>query len=536
MTQAPEIPALRAREDSGSRGVPLGACAILGFAAVALAGVLLRPALPVDETRYLAVAWEMWARGDWLVPTKNFALYTDKPPLLFWTINLVWSVTGVSETAARLVGPGYAVLALVLTGRLARRLWPDPPGIGGCATLALAGTLAFALAGGLTMFDTALTAATVGGMLALLRALETGRARDWALLGLALAAGGLAKGPVILIHLGPALALAPLWFPAPISLRGLARGAAIAIGTGLGLVALWVVPAALSGGAEYRTAILWTQSAGRVTQAFAHVRPWWFFAALLPALLFPWSVMPALWRAGARADWREPGLRLCLIWGGAALVLFSAISSKQAHYLLPELPAAALALARLAPPRFPLRLPVAILAGLALAGLAAALGLVPLGRAEALVQPRAAAAAACLLALAVCLVALRVRGLAGGAILTLGAILSLNLLIGTTATRRLYDTRPLAAALAPFEPHGIAFHGQRYHAEFNFAGRLTAPVATPATPEDLAAWQAAHPGGVIVARLDKAHPSWPPARTIPFRNAPYALWRAADAPRPEPLP
>lgn len=544
MTQAPDLPAVpparRARAGSRSRLVPLGACALLGFAAVALAGVLLRPALPIDETRYLAVAWEMWVRGDWLVPTKNFELYTHKPPLLFWTINLVWAVTGVSETAARLVGPGYALLALALTGRLARRLWPDRPGIGGRATLALAGTLAFALSGGLTMFDAALAAATVGGMLALLRALETGRARDWALLGLAFAAGGLVKGPVILIHLGPALALAPLWSPGRVALRGLARGAVIALGTGLGLVALWVLPAALSGGAEYRTAILWTQSAGRVAEAFAHARPPWFFVALLPALLFPWFVLPALWRAGARADWREPGLRLCLVWGGAALVLFSAISGKQAHYLVPELPAVALAVARLAPPRLSLRVPAAIVAALALAGLAAALGLVPLGRAEALVQPRAAAAAACLLALAVCLIAWRIRGLAGGAVLTLGALLSLNLLIGATATRVLYDTRPLAAAIAPFEPQGIAFYGQSYHAEFNFAGRLTAPVATPETAGALAAWQAAHPGGVIVARLDKAHPSWPPARTIPFRNAPYALWRAADArpsaPRPEPLP
>ena len=36
---------------------------------------------------------------------------------------------------------------------------------------------------------------------------------------------------------------------------------------GLALVALWVVPAAVTGGAEYREAILWTQSAGRVTEA-----------------------------------------------------------------------------------------------------------------------------------------------------------------------------------------------------------------------------------------------------------------------------
>jgi hypothetical protein len=35
-----------------------------------LAGPMLvmRPALPVDETRYLAVAWEMWWRGSIAVP------------------------------------------------------------------------------------------------------------------------------------------------------------------------------------------------------------------------------------------------------------------------------------------------------------------------------------------------------------------------------------------------------------------------------------------------------------------------------------
>lgn len=496
----------------------------------------MRPALPVDETRYLAVAWEMWVRGDWLVPTKNFELYAHKPPLLFWTMNLAWSLIGVSEIAARLVGPGFAALCLLLTGRLARRLWPERPGIGSAATLALAGTMAFSLFGGMTMFDAALSAATVGGMLALWRAVLTGRPRDWALLGLALALGGLIKGPVILIHLGPALALSPLWSGGRITWRAMARGAGIAIGTGLALVALWVVPAAVTGGADYREAILWTQSAGRVTDAFAHAQPWWFLAALLPALLFPWIAVPAVWRAGAQADWSEPELRLCLVWGGTALLLFSLISGKQAHYLLPELPAAALVVARLSPGCFPLRLPALVVAAGALAGIAVAAGLVPLGRADALLHPRAVTVAACLLVLVACLAALRFRGLAGGAVLTLGTVLSLNLLVGFTATRPLYDTHRIAGVIAPFQTVGIAFYGQSYHAEFNFAGRLTAPVETPATAGDLAAWQAEHPAGVIVARLDRDHPDWPPHENIPFRNAPYAVWHAADAPRPESSP
>ena len=33
--------------------------------------MLTRPITPVDETRYVGVAWEMWLRGDFLVPFKN---------------------------------------------------------------------------------------------------------------------------------------------------------------------------------------------------------------------------------------------------------------------------------------------------------------------------------------------------------------------------------------------------------------------------------------------------------------------------------
>ena len=217
-------------------------------------------------------------------------------------------------------------------------------------------------------------------------------------------------------------------------------------------------------------------------------------------------------------------------------MLFSLISGKQAHYLIPELPAAALVVARLSPGRFALRGPVLVVAAGALAGIILASGLVPLGRAEALLQPRAAALAACLLPLGACLAALCLRGLAGGAVLTLGTVLSLNLLVGVTATRSIYDTHRIAAAVASFDAAGIAFYGQSYHAEFTFAGRLTRPVATPDTALDLAAWEADHPAGVIVARLDRTHPAWPPRETILFRNAPYAVWHTADASRLENSP
>ena len=59
--------------------------------------LLYRQALPIDETRYLSVAWEMWMRGDFLVPHINGDPYAHKPPLLFWIINSSWFVFGVGE-------------------------------------------------------------------------------------------------------------------------------------------------------------------------------------------------------------------------------------------------------------------------------------------------------------------------------------------------------------------------------------------------------------------------------------------------------
>ncbi|KKM67637.1 hypothetical protein LCGC14_1469070, partial [marine sediment metagenome] len=183
---------------------------LAAFLVVAAVGGLARPLMPVDETRYLAVAWEMWLSGDYLVPTKNFELYTHKPPLLFWLINLVWSVTGVSEIAARLVGPVCATLTVAASARLARRLWPDDPWIGARAALALAGSMIFAISGGLTMFDALLALTTVLAMLALVRAVQTGRWLWWVGLGLGIGLGVLAKGPVILIHTLPAMLAVPV--------------------------------------------------------------------------------------------------------------------------------------------------------------------------------------------------------------------------------------------------------------------------------------------------------------------------------------
>ena len=92
---------------------------VLAVAVVMAALVAMRPLLPIDETRYLSVAWEMWLSGDPVHLTKNGQMYTHKTPLLFVLINLVWLITGVSEFAARMVGPACAVAMVAGTAALA---------------------------------------------------------------------------------------------------------------------------------------------------------------------------------------------------------------------------------------------------------------------------------------------------------------------------------------------------------------------------------------------------------------------------------
>lgn len=118
-------------------------------------------------------------------------------------------------------------------------------------------------------------------------------------------------------------------------------------------------------------------------------------------------------------------------------------------------------------------------------------------------------------------------------ILSLGLLLATNLLIGTTRTAQVYDAATIAARLSTHRAEGLAFTGAPYHAEFNFAARLTEPVAELPDPAALRSWAALHPQGLIAGRTDRFAPPWPPRETILFRNRDYGIWSVADAPLAE---
>ncbi len=302
--------------------------------------------MPIDETRYVGVAWDMWLRGDWLVPQLNGRPYPDKPPLLFWLIKLGWGVFGVGDVWPRMVAPLFGLGSLAAAWGLARRLWPEDRTLALMVPWVLLGSLLWTVFATVTMFDmlnaffSALGA--TGAVLA-----WRGRARiGWPLFAIAVGLGVLAKGPVILVYVLPVALLAPWWArPKPNWLgwygglfAALVAGAAIALG--------WAIPAGIAGGEEYRNAIFWGQTVGRVSESFAHGRPFWWYLPILPLVLFPWALWPPFWRGVRRlANAPDPGVRFALAWAVPGVVILSLVSGKQPHYLLPLFPPIALLIA-----------------------------------------------------------------------------------------------------------------------------------------------------------------------------------------------
>lgn len=443
--------------------------ALLGLALLSLA---LRPPLPDDETRYLSVAWSMQLNDAWLVPLLEGQAYAHKPPLLFWLIRLGWLVFGPVEWWPRLLPTLFGCGVMALGAMMARRLWGSQLPAGDVADRfrwIILGTAGFAVFSTVLLFDVMLACFVLLGLNGLVLAREGARLLGFGLYALALALGGLGKGPVILVYLAPAALLAPVWAGAR-QWRGWYLGVTIAMAAALALCLAWALPAARAGGHDYANAILWRQTAGRMVEAFAHRRPFWWYLPVLPVLCLPWVAWP-LWKI----RWTRPdaGERLCLLVAGSGFVVFSLISGKQAHYLVPLLPPLALVLARRCDG-----------AGLRL-------------------------------------VALGVTGM-----------LALVLVAGRLTLLPAYDLRPAAAVLARAAGEGraVGFAG-RYEGEITWLARLREPVAS-LNEAALSAWAAAHPEGVLIVVHRRGAGDGigaPPLHRQPYRNRELAVWPAAAA-------
>ena len=307
--------------------------------------------IPLDETRYASVAWEMWYRQDYLVPHLNEAVYHHKPPLLFWLYDLSWSLFGVNEISLLLISPLCALISLYNLKYLASLLWPDNPAAIRLAPWILFGTLLWGAFLNAVMFDSLLTECVLLAMTGLVKASRDPRWQSWALFALGIGSGLLAKGPVVFVHVLVPFLTGFLWSEAARhnAARWYLRGF-IALVAGIVLALCWAIPAIITAGDAYGGTLLWHQTIDRMANSFAHKRSVWWYLMLSPVLFFPWFFWPRVWRNLFRREWlQDSSFRFCLIWFVSGFIAFSLISGKQVHYLIPLLPALALMLGRVFP-------------------------------------------------------------------------------------------------------------------------------------------------------------------------------------------
>jgi 4-amino-4-deoxy-L-arabinose transferase-like glycosyltransferase len=483
----------------------------LALVALLLATGFLRPIFPVDETRYVGVAWEMWQRGDFLVPYQNGVPYSHKPPLYFWLIHLGWAAFGVNEWWPRVIPALFAVASVFLVRRLARLLWPKEGTAASLAPLILAAIVLWDYFVPAVMFDMMLASFVLLGYVGVAKAWRERTWIGWALFAIGLGGGLFSKGPVALLHLLPLALFAPLWARDDKprwawwyggTLAGVLGGAAI--------ILAWAVPAALLGGEAYRNAIFVGQTTGRVASSFAHKKPIWYYLPFLPVALAPWFIWPRVWRGARIAGVSDSGSRFALVGMLSALIGFSLISGKQIQYLLPEFALfAVLAAHWLAAPgndgkRWDIAVPGVVLL---VAGIAAAVTATRLADRLAHSSGALLVAAGIVVAIiGIALLALRLRETHGEAAkLAVGSAVAMAVLIagGTLAIRPAYELHPIADRLKVLELQGVPTANEdKYHGQYDFLGRLARPLAVVPEPE-VATWLGKNPDGKIVVYYRK---------------------------------
>ncbi len=309
-----------------------------------------------DEPRYAAIGREMARSGDWITPRLWGQPWFEKPPLAYW-MTALGNLAGLGpELAPRLpvalvsvafLGFFYALLA----GQFGRR-----PAM--FSTLILgtsAGWLAFCH---VAVTDLPMTVTFAAAMLIGLRWLG-GDSRWLPAAGVLLGLAVLAKG------------LVPLALAAPLFVMGrrrwrewIAPAAAF-----LATVTPWYALAAARHGGVFLNEFFWKHHFERFSSgALMHQQPFWYYAPVLLAGLFPWTPLAAL--LGRRALFEDRRVIFLAAWAATGFVFFSLAANKLPGYLLPLLPGVAALLG--------LALDQARRATGALAAAAALLGLLPI--------------------------------------------------------------------------------------------------------------------------------------------------------------
>lgn len=503
------------------------------------------PLFDDDEPKNAVCGREMFLRGDWVVPTFNEELRTDKPILIYWLMLTSFQLFGVSEFSARWGSSLLSIGTALGTYFLGCKLYDRQVGL--LSGLAVITCLMFSAVGRAVTPDATLVCCLTWAFCGFVWARVEGQRSVipmYAAMGLAM----LAKGPVGFLLPCVAIGLFGLcrstcwdletgavslgegrwWrrggrlighvFSPPRflqTLRSMHLGVGVLVAFGIALP--WYVLVGWRTDGAWLAGFLGGHNVQRFLEPMEqHRGPPFYYLVVLAAGTFPWSVfLPSavrhLWMrvATRRPQWDSDLFLTC--WAATWLVFFSLAQTKLPNYILPIYPAVAIIVSRsliawmrdltiesrgfLIECRVLAVAGVAIIIGLLIAmtillpheQFLALLGVIPIVTAAAafrLAQTRRRHYAVS--ALAVGAVAL-VLGMTGMAPVRLARYQD-SPFFAQAAQAATPDGMAEIATIEVFEPSLVFYHGQRIH--------------RPA-PTDLAAFLDEHPQGFVLTRSDK---------------------------------
>jgi len=295
------------------------------------------------EPRYAEIVRAMFAKGQWIVPTVNGALYTDKPILFFWLALVGSKIFGtVNEWTLRLpaaVGGVGFVFGTYLFGRdffTARAGW--------IAGAVIATSMRVLWEARWAHVDMLFCAAFVFAVYFIARTLFHKASPHeilWAypLMALAVLTKGLI-GVVLpgLFFLALMLARRDWRLIFPLKLH-------LGVPLFLLVAAPWFFLVARATEGRWLADFIYIHHIQRYTAGAGHRQPFYYYLTTLPADFLPWTIflIPALvgYRP-YRARWSEPATQFFILWFVSVFLFFTLSNTKRDLYLLPLMPSLAL--------------------------------------------------------------------------------------------------------------------------------------------------------------------------------------------------
>ncbi len=304
----------------------------------------------IDEGLHAACAMEMHEANNWIIPTFNYKLFSDKPVLMYWLDRICFAFGGVNEAMARLPMALATLITVLATALIA---WDMAPKEQKFLTALLSGlivaTSISVIVAARFVNPDSLLCASISGSLAVFWVFQARRSSHWLwVAAIFTGLGMLAKGPVGVVVPGGIvfffLVIQGRWKElfAPHLLTGILVWCAIAFP--------WYIYVGVETHFEFIHDFFFKHNVGRFSAPMeSHGGPPWYYIPVLLIGFAPWSIFltPTIWTAGKLAQ--EPaategaptgrekllflGIWACLVFG-----LFSVTATKLPNYIMPAFP------------------------------------------------------------------------------------------------------------------------------------------------------------------------------------------------------